>query len=585
MNKIKMVMKYLSGYNMVFIIAVICIVIATIMELLTPLLIMYAIDSVIGDLPPAENMQFLMDRFGKDIFMVCVIIMLVAVVRGVFTFFKGKLVAYGSESIIKELRDKVYAHIQHLSFEYHSKKETGDLVQRCTSDIEIIRKFISIQLVDIGRIVFLIVFIGVTMYQLDPLLMFVGMIMIPLLFLSSFLFFTKIQKVFRESDEAEGKLTVTLQENLSGVRVVRAFGQERAEIDKFETVNKEHTRITMKIIDLMAYFWSITDIFTLIQSGLVLVVGTIMAVNGRITLGTLVAVITYESMLLWPVKQLGRMLSDFGKTIVSIERINEIFEEPIESQHEDSIKPEIKGGIEFKAVSFNYDGSEPVLKDINLKIEHGQTIGILGATGSGKSTIVQLLQRLYEYDGSLKIDGHELNMIDKEWIRSHVGLILQEPYLYAKTIRENIGISNDNFDECAIISAANVASIHESILEFKNGYDTVIGEKGVSLSGGQKQRIAIARSIIDKSKKILIFDDSLSAVDSETDIKIRKALLDSSSKVTTIIISHRISTLSETDRIIVMDKGEIIQNGTHKELIEHEGTYQNIWNLQNLAIK
>jgi ATP-binding cassette subfamily B protein len=393
-----------------------------------------------------------------------------------------------------------------------------------------------------------------------------------------------VQKNFKKSDEAEGALTTVLQENLSGVRVVRAFGREKFEIDKFQKVNQDYKEKTYRLIEILAMFWSSSDLLTLIQSGIVLVVGSRMVITGEITIGTLVAFITYESMLLWPVKQSGRLLSELGKTTVAVKRVEEILTEEIESDHPNETEPEIGGHIVFDRVNFSYPDGKIALKNISFEIEKGKTLGILGSTGSGKSTMVHLLQRLYDYEGSIRIDGHELKDIRKQWIRQKIGLVLQEPYLYAKTVKQNIGIVKNNFSDQDIEEAARIASIHDNILEFKEGYETVIGEKGVSLSGGQKQRVAISRTIIDQDKRILIFDDSLSAVDTETDMKIRRELAKRNKDVTTLIISHRISTLSEADYIIVLNEGEIIQFGTHAELIENEGLYKRIWDLQKMAV-
>ena len=579
----KNIFKYLKGYRAVFVLAIISIVIATAMQLATPILIKYAVDSVIGDIP-AGNLQFLMDAFGKNLLMVVWIIIAINLIRGIFLFLKGVLSSYAAENIAQNMRESLYRQIQYMTYEHHTKKETGDMIQRCTSDVETIRRFLGVQIVDLGRIIFMILLSVLIMLTLDVKLTLYAIALIPVLFIFSYVFFTKVQKTFKKSDEAEGKLTTVLQENLSGVRVVRAFGREKYEIDKFEDVNMDYKKTTYRLIEILAMFWSSSDLITLFQSGVVLVVGSQMVISGELTIGTLIAFITYESMLLWPVKQSGRLLSELGKTTVAITRVEEILNEEIERDSSDEIEPEIEGSIEFNHVNFSYPDGKQALKDINFKLERGKTLGILGSTGSGKSTLVHLLQRLYDYEGSIKIDDYELSGIKKQWIRRKIGLILQEPYLYAKTVRENIGIINKEYVEADITEAAKIASIHDNILEFKEGYDTIIGEKGVSLSGGQKQRVAISRTIIDHDKRILIFDDSLSAVDTETDMKIRRALSKRSKDVTTLIISHRITTLAEADYIIVLDEGAIIQRGTHEALVTEEGLYKRIWDLQKMVV-
>ncbi len=579
----KNIFKYLKGYRAAFSVAIFSIVIATVMQLATPILIKYAVDSVIGDVP-AGNLQFLMDAFGKNLLMVVWLIVGINFIRGLFLFLKGVLSNYAAENIAQNMRDSLYRQIQYMTYEHHTKKETGDMIQRCTSDVETIRRFLGVQIVDLGRIIFMIVLSVAIMLTLNVKLTLYAVALIPILFGFSYVFFTKVQKNFLKSDEAEGKLTTVLQENLSGVRVVRAFGREKYEIDKFDNVNQTYRKTTYRLIEILAMFWSSSDLITLFQSGVVLIVGAQMVITGDLTIGTLIAFITYESMLLWPVKQSGRLLSELGKTTVAIKRVEEIMNEVIEQDTHDEIEPEVGGKITFKDVNFSYPDGKQALKDINFTLDQGKTLGILGSTGSGKSTLVHLLQRLYDYEGSIKIDDVELNHIKKQWIRRKIGLILQEPYLYAKTIKENIGIINRDYGDTQIMEAAQTASIHDNILTFKEGYDTVIGEKGVSLSGGQKQRVAISRTIIDHDKRILIFDDSLSAVDTETDMRIRRALKKRSKDVTTLIISHRITTLAEADYIIVMDGGEIIQRGSHEDLTNEEGLYKRIWDLQKMVV-
>lgn len=568
---------------MVFALAILSIVLATVMQLAVPILIKYAIDSVVGDVP-AGRLQFLTDTFGKSLWGVVWIIVIMSLFRGIFMFLKGYLSSYAAENIAKEIREKLYRQIQYMTFERHTKKETGDMVQRCTSDVEMVRRFIGVQVVDLGRIVFMLVFTLVIMGTMNAELTLYSMIMIPILFFFSYIFFTKIQKTFKKSDEAEGSLTTVLQENLSGVRVVRAFGREEFEVQRFDEVNVNHKNVTYKLIETLAVFWASSDLLTLMQNGIVLVVGAGMVIRGELTIGTLTAFITYVSMLLWPVKQLGRLLSEFGKTTVALDRIEEILSEEVEEDREFERTPEIEGNITFSHVSFAYDAHQQVLSDISFEVRKGQTLGILGSTGSGKSTLVHLLQRLYDYEGSIKMDGHELKTIKRAHVRRKIGLVLQEPHLYAKTVKENIGITKRTYEEEDIFEAAKAASIHNNILTFKDGYDTIIGEKGVSLSGGQKQRIAIARTIIDEDKRILIFDDSLSAVDTETDLRIRQALKERSKDITTLIISHRIQTLAEADQIIVLDEGRVVQKGTHESLIREEGLYKRIWDLQQMAI-
>ncbi|NLK44558.1 MAG: ABC transporter ATP-binding protein, partial [Tissierellia bacterium] len=498
-----------------------------------------------------------------------------------FLFLRSTMASKTADSAAKRMRDNLYDHIQRLPYEYHVKAETGDLIQRCTSDVDTIRRFLSIQLVEVSGSIFMLIFILTIIFSINIKMATVSILVLPFTFLFAYIFFTKVKKSFEASDEAEAKMTTTLQENLTGIRVVKAFSRQKFEVDKFDEKNKDYQILTYKLIKELAIYWGISDFLSMTQVGSVVIFGGILTYRGELSLGSYVAFISYINMLVWPVRQLGRMLTDMGKTFVSLGRIDEILKEPIEVLFENMDKPEIKGNIEFNNVTFQYEKDKPVLSDISFKVKAGETVALIGPTGSGKSSLVHLLPRLYEYNkGSIKIDGIELNTIDKGWIRKNVGLVLQEPFLYAKTIKENIKLANPSLKDEKVINAAKVASIHEDIKSFEKGYETLVGERGVSLSGGQKQRMAIARTIINDCP-IVIFDDSLSAVDTETDISIRKALKNRKNKATTIIISHRISTVAEADQILVIDKGKIVQRGSHDELISQEGLYKRVYNIQS----
>jgi ATP-binding cassette subfamily B protein len=409
----------------------------------------------------------------------------------------------------------------------------------------------------------------------------ISMAVVPIIFSFAIVFFIKVKKAFQVSDEAEGKMSAVLQENLTGVRVVRAFARQVFEIDKFESINSEFRDLTYRLIRLLAWYWSTSDFICLTQIGTVLLLGAYWASQGVISLGTFFVFTTYVGMLLWPVRQMGRILTDMGKALVSLGRIQEILSEPLEDIKASSHRQRISGDIEFKNVSFEYEKGKPILKNVSFMVKQGQTVAILGPTGSGKSSLVNLLPGLYDYkNGSIRIDGLELKDIDKRWLRQNVGIVLQEPFLFSKTMKDNIGLVKKRVKEAEIYEAARIAAIHDVILEFEKGYETHIGERGVTLSGGQKQRVAMARTLV-KDYPILIFDDSLSAVDTETDAAIRRALKEREHLATTFIISHRIATLSEADIILVIDKGELVQSGTHEELLQQAGLYRRIWALQN----
>lgn len=588
MKELYKIFKFMEGFKKIYLLGMISVILSQICTILTPLIIRTTIDSIIGDQAPnaivvTKTIDYLggKDYLRENIWIIGLLLILVTIIRGVFLYFKGALASKATESTIKRIRDSLYDHIQRLPYEYHVKSETGDLIQRCTSDVETIRRFLSVQLMEIASSLFMFLFISYVMLSINVKMALVSMVTMPIIFAFAFIFFTKVKKAFEASDEAEARLTTILQENLTGIRVVKAFARQKYEIEKFDSKNKDYMNKTYKLIKLLGLYWGISDFLCFIQIGLVLIVGGMWAVQGHISLGTLVAFNSYVSMLLWPIRQLGRTLTDMGKALVSINRIEEILNEPIEILEENHLKPRIEGNIKFKNVYFEYEKNKPVLNNISFSIRAGSTVAIIGPTGSGKSSLVHLLTRLYDYQkGSILIDGTELKAIDKAWIRKNVGIVLQEPFLFAKTIRENIKLADPTIEDRRVYESAKVARIHEDIKSFDKGYDTLIGERGVSLSGGQKQRIAIARTIINESP-IVIFDDSLSAVDTETDIAIRKALKNRKNKSTTIIISHRISTVAEADTILVLDKGKIVQMGSHNELIEEEGLYKRIYEIQN----
>eukprot|EP00792_Barthelona_sp_PAP020_P011223 TRINITY_DN5080_c0_g1_i1.p1 TRINITY_DN5080_c0_g1~~TRINITY_DN5080_c0_g1_i1.p1 ORF type:complete len:600 (+),score=50.49 TRINITY_DN5080_c0_g1_i1:341-2140(+) len=590
MLKLKRLLNYMHGEKKKYLFAIIAIGFATYFSLLVPQTVRITVDSIIGTeaMDQTSMMAKLFTRLGgKDslinsLWVTGLIIVVLSALRGIFLFLKGKWSAEASEAIAQQLRDKLFNHIQHLKYDYHVKAETGDMIQRCTSDVDTIRRFLGVQMVEIGRAVFMITIIVILMVRMNLKLALVGTVIVPLIFIYSFFFFKKINETFKVVDETEGSLSTVLQENLSGVRVVRAFGRQAFEIDKFDEKNQAYRDEVYKLILLFAQYWSTSDVLCLFQSAAVLFVGTYWTINGTISLGTLMAFITYMGMLLWPVRQLGRILSDMSKSFVAIDRIQEILD--VEVEHEKELVDEdvIEGKIQFKNVSFKYEDEERnVLSDINLTIEPGETLAILGSTGSGKSSLVHLLSRLYDpTEGEILVDGKDITTYNKKYLRRNIGMILQEPFLFAKTIKDNIGIAMNDFDMNQVKAAAQVASIDKGIEEFDKGYETMVGEKGVSLSGGQKQRVAIARRVITDSP-VVIFDDSLSAVDTETDAIIRKRLKKSNSKLTTIIVSHRISTLSEADKIIVLENGKITQMGTHESLIRQEGLYQRIAKIQD----
>ena len=584
-------MLSLIGQNWThFLWALIATIMMVIIGFLTPLLLSEIVDSILGS-EPFTMPDFLMnpinalggrDFLRQNLWIPALALILMNVVNGVFTFIKGRSSAIASENIARKLRNDLYRHLQHLPFAYHVKAQAGELIQRCTSDVDTIRRFLAVQVMEVVNTVLMVVIaMSILLPRSVPITLY-SLILVPPLFCFATWFFKMVHKSFEVADEADGVLNAVLQENLSGVRVVRAFGQQEREVEKFDRVNNDLRKKNLRLNELLAIYWGGGDAISMTQTMLTLVVCIIYACNGWITVGTLIVFTSTLGMLLFPIRQLGRTLSDAGKAMVSMKRVQAILHEEAEPDEPNALKPDLHGDIVFDHVSFAYpDDNVPVLRDVSFTIPAGKTAAVLGGTGSGKSTMMYLLQRLYTpTSGKITIGGVDIQQIDRKYLRAHVGLILQEPFLYSKTIRENVGITAPEQEAERIEHAADIASASGFIAKADKGWETVVGERGVTLSGGQKQRIAIARTLL-KDNNILIFDDSLSAVDTETDAQIRAALRHEQKDVTTLIISHRVTTLSQADLILVLENGQITQQGTHAELCSQPGLYQRINSIQN----
>lgn len=584
-------MLSLIGQNWThFLWALIATIMMVIIGFLTPLLLSEIVDSILGSEPftmPDFLMNPINDLGGRDflrqnLWIPALALILMNIVNGVFTFIKGRSSAIASENIARKLRNDLYRHLQHLPFAYHVKAQAGELIQRCTSDVDTIRRFLAVQVTEVVNTVLMVVIaMSILLPRSVPITLY-SLILVPPLFCFATWFFKMVHKSFEVADEADGVLNAVLQENLSGVRVVRAFGQQEREVEKFDRVNNDLRKKNLRLNELLAIYWGGGDAISMTQTLLTLVVCIIYACNGWITVGTLIVFTSTLGMLLFPIRQLGRTLSDAGKAMVSMKRVQAILHEEAEPDEPNALKPDLHGDIVFDHVSFAYpDDNVPVLRDVSFTIPAGKTAAVLGGTGSGKSTMMYLLQRLYTpTSGKITIGGVDIQQIDRKYLRAHVGLILQEPFLYSKSIRENVGITAPEQEAERIEHAADIASASGFIAKADKGWETVVGERGVTLSGGQKQRIAIARTLL-KDNNILIFDDSLSAVDTETDAQIRAALRHEQKDVTTLIISHRVTTLSQADLILVLENGQITQQGTHAELCSQPGLYQRINSIQN----
>ncbi|MCR5808576.1 MAG: ABC transporter ATP-binding protein/permease [Clostridiales bacterium] len=595
----KLVRRIMRGTGKYFVISALGLIFAIVTAYLVPIVTSFTIDYVL--LPYAEEgyqagklamPQFIMNWIEsvggrefliKHLYVMALALVFMTAINAFSTYLRRSYIAYAGEGISKNLRDDLYGHLANLPFDYHKHVSTGDLVQRCTSDVDTVRRFIQNELLEIIRTVLMVVIAAVIMLGIDPKLTLWSVILMPILALSSFVYFKAVKTSFGEADESEGKLSAAIQENLTGVRVVRAFGQQKRELDNFTEKNADYRKKNLKLTYLMAYYWSASDAVGYLQILISLCVGVYFTIKGRISVGEMLVFVSYTSMLTWPVRQLGRILADLGKASVSLGRIDEILSAPLETEPGRALTPKIEGSVEFRHVDFGYeDGTDLVLKDISFKAKKGETVAILGSTGSGKSSLVQLLQRLYTCNsGEILIDGVNINDIERHHLRRSIGIVLQEPFLYSRTILENIRIVDPEASEERVFEAARIAAIHDVVQGFEKGYDTVVGERGVTLSGGQKQRVAIARMLMQDAP-IIILDDSMSAVDTETDAAIRDALNGRRDSCTTFIISHRITTLCRADKILVLEHGRLVQQGTHDELIRQDGLYKRIADIQNM---
>lgn len=561
---------------------------SVILAFVTPQIVRVTVDNIIDIQTPSEAILYIINLFGGRDFLrgniwICgAIAAAVAVLSGASIIWRRYSILETGEFVAEKLRNAMYSHIQTLPYEWHVKSQTGDIIQRSTSDVDTIRNFICNQFVELIRSVQLIIIAVILMLSMDWMMALASLVLFPIIFIISVIYFKSIAKNFQKADEAEGRLQACAQENFTGVRVVRAFGRERHEVDKFTEKNSFYADLWIKTGDMMGKFWGMTDIICNLQSIIILIVGILRCASGSMTTGTFMAFYTYAGMMTWPVRSFGRVLSDMSKASVASGRILEVLSADPETDGSDSRTPDIRGQVAFENVTFAYGDSEPVLKNVSFTLNPGKTMAILGGTGSGKSTLVHLICRLYDVPegcGRVLIDGTDIRNISRRHLRHKVGLVLQEPFLFSKTIKANIAAAHPDLPAEKLHHVASTAQVHDAITAFADGYDTVVGERGVTLSGGQKQRVAIARSLVSEAP-IQIFDDSLSAVDTETDAKIRKALKKEQSGVATIIISHRTSTLMQADKILVLRDGSIEEMGTHEELMASGGSYRRIFDLQ-----
>ena len=587
----KLLWRFLKGSRALFLLSMTSAALSSLADMLTPQIVRLAVDNVLGgrDAALSPLMAALVSRLGGmaglaahlERLALALIAVALLKVLALYAFRVSNTAA--SERLTKTMRDALFLHIERLPFAWHMKHHTGDIIQRCTSDIDTLKGFISEQMTSIFRIAVLLILSLVFMLRMDALLTLIALAPVPLILVYSFRFHRKIGEAFLACDENEGKLSAMAQENLTGVRVVRAFGRERQERDRFFAQNDYYTGLWLKLARPMSQYWSSADVLSGTQILLIVVFGSVFCLRGRLLPGAFIAFLSYAAMLTWPVRMLGRMIAEMSKAGVSIERIAAILRAEEERETGRALRAPMDGDIVFEHVSFGYEGGGEVLHDLSFTVKAGTTLGILGGTGSGKSTMMLLLDKLYalpEDGGRITIGGVDIRDIETRWLREHIGIVLQEPYLFSRTIAENIGITQPMLDLERVREAARAACLDETVEGFAKGYDTFVGERGVTLSGGQKQRAAIARTLLQDCP-ILIFDDSLSAVDTETDAKIRASLEARFGSATILLISHRITTLSKADRILVLEDGRIAEQGSHEELKNAGGVYGQICRIQS----
>ncbi len=590
-SALRAVLRYTRGFRLSIAASFLLIGAELAISFISPLIMSVTIDSVLGTKPLNVGWYFKwyilaiggVDYIRLHLWLMAATMIGMQALAGLIRFLRTKLNTHAGEGSVRELRNRLYAHIQRLPFSWHASTQTGDIIQRATNDVDTIRRFNTGILVEFARTVLMLAVGSFIMFTINAVLAGITVAMVAPVVLTSILFFRRITRYDSEMEQAEGELFTVMQENLTGIRVVRAFGRSAYEMSKFNAKNDETCRRIIKVTNNFASLWALLDLLCGIEIAVIMVVGIVLVVRDSLTVGLFTAFTSYVFAFFWPLRGFGRILSQLGKTMVAAGRLEEIFDAEEERALDEGITPPLNGDIEFKDVCFSY-GAVPVLDHLNMKIRGGATAALLGGTGAGKSTITMLLQRLYEpQSGAITVGGVDIAGIKKTYLRSRIAMVMQEPFLYSKSILQNIGIKFSEPDREACEEAAKDACVHEDIMSFEKGYDTLVGERGVTLSGGQKQRVAIARALTGESD-ILIFDDSLSAVDTKTDASIRDALRKRRKDATTIIISHRVATLMEADEIFVIKNGRVAEKGTHEELMGLPGgIYRRTFEMQSSA--
>jgi len=599
MKNLKRLFDVLDRWKFHYLFSGFLLIIVAVLTMLEPKVLQVAVDGVIVffqaggqvvEKTPDPIAQFIYDILPEirmdnlRFILICIagIFVVIAVLRAVTQFWSSAITAASTEKAIKQLRDKLFLHIQLLPITYFDKQATGELIQRCTGDIDTVKNFISTQIVELVRT--LAIFVGalIIMWQVHQTYTLFAVSLVPLIVFTAIFFFQKEAKVWQEHEDEQDKLTQIIQQNLNGIRVVQAFAREDFEVEKFNEQNQKKLAVGLKHIGLHTNFWSFSDFLVNLQILISLSVGAYFTINQQITVGEFASLFTYSIIVTWPMRSVGRIVSQMGMAAVAIERMSNILDAEEEDYSGIQLDKALEGDIVFKNVSFKYKAEDEnlALSDVNFKVKKGEKVAILGATGAGKSTIIALLTRLYEpNDGEILIDGMPIQTISKDSLRSRIGVVQQNPFLFSTTIRKNINFANQERTETEIMASAQSAAIHDFIQTLPKKYETMVGEKGVTLSGGQKQRIALAQTLLS-DPDILVLDDSTSAVDTETEFNIQQALKARMEDKTTFIIAHRLTAIQNVDKVIVLDKGQITEMGTPEELLRNNGFFKKVYDIQ-----
>jgi ATP-binding cassette, subfamily B, multidrug efflux pump len=552
--------------------SLLCLLTATALGLVYPNLLRYLIDDVITK-----------EQYGKVPALSLFVIGVVAT-KGMFQFGSGFLGGRLGNRIAYNLREALYGKLQVMSFQYYDKARTGDLMSRLTQDLEAIRQFIAFGFPQIVNVCMMVVFGSAMMLSMNWKLTLLTLITMPFLVLTAIKFEGRIHPAFRSIRKSMGAMTTAAQENITGVRTVKSFARETHETGKFSGVSVEYKNNNIHAAKLWATYFPVMELFASLCIMILIGAGGYMVIHDEMLIGELVAFSSLIWYIIGPLWGVGFHINNYTQSKTSGERILEVLNQYVHVKDKKDaveLKAEaVKGHVRFEQVTFHYPDKEPALVDFDLFAPEGSVIGMLGATGSGKSTVIQLLLRAYNVqEGSISLDGRSIDSIKLSSLRSQIAVVFQETFLFSASIRNNIAYGNRDIAMEEIIRAAKLAQAHDFIMELPLGYDTIVGERGLGLSGGQKQRIAIARAFV-KNPKILVLDDATSAVDMETEHEIQAGFKELMAGRTTFIIAHRISSLRHADEILVLDKGRIIQRGTHGELLEQTGHYRDTFDIQ-----